>query len=624
MLALQHWTDGQPPADLHARPTIAAAIHDAVYPILQAAAWPRWLFLERALLDGSQTGDLLFSALVIRTMCEEVQRLRSLDVHASEIQRLAVSGDATDQSRFMLFLRMVRANLDEQDDPRDFDPSRWSDLDCTAISPPQLQSARQALNDYVHPNYGSHIAALYPERGETGRLLIEGIIAAYDAFFSLSWAEQPLPGSGAPLDVAPIEGWHKTVSRFTKQALPQVTQAKAWPSEVLQCFEGRAVVASLKSKQADAEGLLDAPEIAALVDSLRFSDDLLPKDKPQRGSGRYRLWEGASAQDILLLARARKTEQDLSNTFPKGMPSKTEQERWLRFLYLALALAVNVDEVKSPAMRTQLVRQTVRGNPLGILLCLRSLIENQAVAEWLAKRLETQWAEIGKRVKPAKDLPSHSAKLEEALAKFLAGTKGSGEVLLPWTNHEINGRWTLHLSLPDVIDGAFEPDDCFRVIYNIASAALHGRFYRGLDLLKKKGEGASLAGLSILVLERLCDLNAKMDVSAPAIILGMKFEHAASLGGAATLGSDTKVKAAFSHFEGKLKPGRDYTGDGSKGNPFCFQAHHNFHVASYKLLQQLGIENAERELIKEGECFYDVYRLADNEWWFLIPSPPKE
>ena len=629
MAALRAWTDDHPPVDFDRRPSIAVAIHDAVYPILQAAAWPRWLLLERALLDGSQTGDLSFSALVIRTMCEEVQRLHSLDLDASEIRKLAASGDAADQRRFMLFLRMVRANLDEQDDPRGFDRSRWSDLDCTAISPRQLQSAKQALNDYVHPNYGSHIAALYPERAEAGRIILEGIIAAYDAFFAFSWAEQPLPGRGAPIDVAPIESWQNTVRRFTKQVLPRVRdevlrdiEAGRQSPESLQYYEGRAVVASVTSKQADVEGVLDDPEIAALVNSLRFSNDVQPNKKPQRGSGCFRLWEGAGEQDILLLAMARKAEQDLTNTFPKGMPSKSEQERWLRFQCLALALALCLEEVKSAALKTQLIRQTVSRNPLGILLCLRSLIEHRAVAEWPVRYLKFEWAEIGKRVKPGKDLPSHAETLERALARFLAGTKNSVEASLPWTNREINGRWTLHLSLPDAVDRAFKKDDLRRVIYDIASATLHGRSYRGLDLLKKKGEGASLARLSIRVLEGLCDPSAKMDLIAPAITLGMKFEHAASLGGAATLGSDREVKGAFSHIEDKekLRPERDYKGDGSKENPFSFQRHLQFDVASYKLLKQRGIEieKVEGELIKEGERFLYVYRLADREWWFEL------
>jgi hypothetical protein len=106
---LRRWTDGEPPADVSRRPLIATSLYAAVAPALRAAAWPRWLFLERAFFDGSNTGDLLFSALAIRTMCEEVQRLRCLDLDAAKIGELAASQDATDDARLMLFLRIRRA-----------------------------------------------------------------------------------------------------------------------------------------------------------------------------------------------------------------------------------------------------------------------------------------------------------------------------------------------------------------------------------------------------------------------------------------------------------------------------------------------------------------------------------
>ena len=102
--ALRRWTDGEPPADVSVRPLIAKKIYAATAPALRAAAWPRWLFLERAFLDGSNTGDLLFSTLVIRTMCEEVQRLHSLDLNATQIGVLASSEDAADYARLILFL----------------------------------------------------------------------------------------------------------------------------------------------------------------------------------------------------------------------------------------------------------------------------------------------------------------------------------------------------------------------------------------------------------------------------------------------------------------------------------------------------------------------------------------
>jgi hypothetical protein len=60
--ALRRWTDGNPLADISVRPSIAKNLYEALAPALRAAAWPRWILLERAFLDGSDTGDILFSA----------------------------------------------------------------------------------------------------------------------------------------------------------------------------------------------------------------------------------------------------------------------------------------------------------------------------------------------------------------------------------------------------------------------------------------------------------------------------------------------------------------------------------------------------------------------------------
>jgi hypothetical protein len=48
---------------------------------------------------------------------------------------------------------------------------------------PDLEKARASLNSYVHPNYGSHIAALFSERTSAARFLLEAMVAIYKAFF---------------------------------------------------------------------------------------------------------------------------------------------------------------------------------------------------------------------------------------------------------------------------------------------------------------------------------------------------------------------------------------------------------------------------------------------------------
>jgi hypothetical protein len=213
--------------------------------------------------------------------------------------------------------------------------------------------------------------------------------------------------------------------------------------------------------------------------------------------------------------------------------------------------------------------------------------------------------------------------MEESLAKFLAGTKGSAEDELPWTRREKHGRWTLHLSLPDIVNGAFSSANQIQRMYDMASAALHGRIYRGFDLLEQKEKAPAPIWPGLLLLEWLCDKNERWDLLAQAFILHTNIEHAAARGGTAAATSEAQVKGAFGHFDGMLKFGRDFTGDGSQGSPFEFRSHLQFHLASQKLLKQMEIEWTDRRPIKQSDSRWcDCYEAATRQWWFIIPQIP--
>jgi hypothetical protein len=100
--ALEAWANGEPPVDPATRPELARRIFGLLQPALEAVVWPRWLLLERALHDGSASGDLLFSVLALRAMCEEVQWLHALDLTADQIASMAASSAPADQERLNL------------------------------------------------------------------------------------------------------------------------------------------------------------------------------------------------------------------------------------------------------------------------------------------------------------------------------------------------------------------------------------------------------------------------------------------------------------------------------------------------------------------------------------------
>jgi hypothetical protein len=115
-----------------------------------------------------------------------------------------------------------------------------------------------ALDAYLHPNYGSHIAALFPERTEAARLLLECLIAVYEAFFDLSWAERPIPKNSRPLDLGPVKAWPRTAERFQLEILPEVRRQAENPT-LAEVMMVPRVLKWLTAESADLDAILQDP-----------------------------------------------------------------------------------------------------------------------------------------------------------------------------------------------------------------------------------------------------------------------------------------------------------------------------------------------------------------------------
>jgi hypothetical protein len=85
------------------------------------------------------------------------------------------------------------------------------------------------------------------------------------------------------------------------------------------------------------------------------------------------------------------------------------------------------------------------------------------------------------------------------------------------------------LNLGAVVRAAFPEDDRFRRIYALASAAMHGRTSRGIDLLQSVAGGKPAGGLGVIVLERLCDPDESMSPTFAAAMVAIQLDHAEDL-----------------------------------------------------------------------------------------------
>jgi hypothetical protein len=550
--ASQAWSEDEPPRDPAARPRVIRQIHEVLSPALRAVAWPRWLLLERAFLDASGTGDLLFAALVLRTLSEEAMRLHALDIDADRLAILAESTAASDQDRLKQFLSFACVSFAGHSTETILEGPGWPKLNLTAKTMPQLERARAALNTYVHPNYGSHIAALFPERASAALLLLEAVVAVYEAFFALSWSEKPVSGRTLPLGIGAFESWKRTARRLLSHTLPEIRRT-AGNDDLAEVMNGPNITEWVTTKRDDLSVVLRDPAAAPLV------EDLLRHPVGASGAREVGIWEGARAADVLGFAAARLAEQRIVSEFPIGAPDTTDQVRWLRFNALSLQLAILIDQTKAAAFKVQLVRQVVQGNSLAVLLCVRSLIEHRALAVWLPNQVRASLDSVAAQMQAAGMLPQSADLAETALAKFLAGQgKGTKEEQRAWIMTEQGDVRFAWLNLRSIVEAAFARNDRLRRLYALSSAAMHSRSCRGVDLLLRAADITTYARrVGLLVLERLSDWDEEMDHLSAAAMASVRMEHAAAFGGASGAVTDRIARQVFGQFDKGFVPDID-------------------------------------------------------------------
>ena len=578
--------------------------------------------LERAFLDGSATGDLQFAALVLRTMCEEVQRLRATDLNADELADLAGSSDVEDRRRLDLFMSIVRASLDSFPQKVILEGKDWPVRGLKKALMPDVEHVRRGLNNYVHPNYGSHIAALYPERTQAARVLLRALITVYEKFFELSWAETTLSAPAATSGVSGLESWPLMVERFKSEVLPHVRQEADDPG-LKQVLKLPAVMGWLAAERQDLEEMLEQMEGEPPVDDL----PRMPFGEPAEEtiSQRYKLWEGAQAFDVLTFAAARSAERNLVREFPSGMPSINDQARWLRFNALALELAMMLDQVKARALRAQLLRQITRGNSVGIMHCVRSLIEHRALSIWLTEEIGVSLASIASELRARAPLPKGASRIDRDLANVLVlQGKSRLEDQQAWVMAEDGGVRTAHLQLRNIVKAAFADGDQLHTFYALGSAAIHGRVTRGYEIALDPSELISRTRiLGLLVLERICDRDEEMDYLAASLRHFVLLDHAASIGGTSNLTTDAMATEVFGQIEGGFVAGMHYTGLGTEECPFRFESHIQPDTAALELLEQIGVDTTDAWIEAGTDPSGSVligWSVPGRTYWFHVST----
>jgi hypothetical protein len=168
---------------------------------------------------------------------------------------------------------------------------------------------------------------------------------------------------------------------------------------------------------------------------------------------------------------------------------------WSRFFVEALSLMLITTQYKMSLMTWSTIRQLNDRNPIGAILASRSVVEHYAVAIYLGVRLQRAWEEFLKRATTGKLPADVLTRMEEEVARFLAGTKGTVEEATAWKE-----EWT-RMGLDKAINlrSATEEglaEDVLSSLYDFGSRVIHGTRARGVELCPPTDRMYRMANLS--------------------------------------------------------------------------------------------------------------------------------
>lgn len=623
---------------------------DRLRPLVAAARWVRWLHLEQALGVASRAGDLLSSALVLRSLIEELNSLLTLqhyeDRGAADWERgkraQIPDRDSCDLMRNYCVFLLHRVL------PMTRHPGREALLVERPVEQTdypghdRLLAVFNSLNDYVHPNYGSHYLCLFPDRAEAGKVLLGAVTTIYELFFSLRWAEEeatvryhPEPPVCQP---GPTE-WR----RFVENELPRLGQRASewrydpsgWPVPLGRFDERVREEAEQDDVWAAQLATPGAPELDGF--RLRTLSSLSPLIRALTGAkvleaaetiGQLRLHLGLGLSSTLTgcvcLAQARETADRLEQVcrdLPPGerFPTSPPYDRWIRFVGDSVALWTGVIGIKMENLRLAVARMINARNPLGAVICARSLLEHWAVAADLSRRFRKQWAKVEKAASDGRDPGPTLSLLEQEIARFLTGTKGTSEAASLWRERlagtPSQGTTAWHINLRTAVKESLPSErDVLGYLYDLFSRVIHGDCFTGGDLLPgvTPDNPDKLLLKALMVLARFENTGWVMASSSGLLRTTMRL-HRPGGTSEATGAADLRDVMRRGRLPDRLVEGRDVFGRGALEDPYTFRSDLDYHDAFCSFCESRVIPTDNRRLWgNRGLVAIDVVRTPDG------------
>lgn len=594
----------------------------SVAPIMPSIRWGRWLFLEKALDQAALCGDFLFSAVVLRSLAEECIRLRWLD-------RTGLVEGVSDADRIRSWAAALAIGIEPVVRDHSGQKTATSIFFQRRSNCPlddSLIGCMQALNDYVHPNYGSHIIALYPESSEGCLVILESVEIVLEAFLSFEWARAPAQHIGTQVAPPYYSQFKKLYWRFETKVLPRVLEhARVKCSDPT--FNADCLASWAKLERPEVRACLDDDEFCATLDPLsvafsesrevllgaKLANSMLVDDRPQS-------WKGP--QPIVLFAQLRRQEERLRKSYPAQPSFEVDKSAWADFVTEAIGLMALSYAFKIECFRSQLLRQIVDGNPLGIAICMRSMLDHYAVSRWIQDRLRRHWDDLRKKASSSGEMSDKIAMdLLVDLNKLLAGTRATREGKRTWSSESVSVNPTT--AMEHSFSGEESIWTVLRSEYDFSSASIHGRLMRSLELCyQNEHYSDNIIMRGVRLLDFFCDHDVEMDTSSRNMQLLVPLQHLARTMSDNSLLARNELARVLGNVT-KLKRGRDYNGSGlSSDDPIVFDGNLQYHRAFIQYCDSENLDRSQRRLVAIGDALFDTVPNGSGAFWFKVTGFP--
>ena len=392
-------------------------------PLAKKGMRARWLEVEFGLIDSLDASDPVSTAITCRSLIEEASRCQiiSRDFNLLQGKKNKISVNdlkcIADRFYFWIIPRTFPRTKEELKNPQHY---LYNGAKIDTI----LSTSKNSVNDYVHPNYGSHKILTNPS-DDFFDVVYTALEGCYQLFLNTPWLSNGIGDIPKPECLFPDQP----------------------------CLSTTEVLKNLKDaylKQASPNNI-NTEVIEDLIDLLE-SENQYPMGEIYR----------------TMLTRMLGVEESIE----KLIASEASSERLLEKCFQLLILQ---SRIKQEILRTRALESITKNTPLSTAALTRSLIEHYGVEHWVTDKSHNLLDAFSKSRDKEK-----LRDIARGFAKCLVGTKCTKEPI-----NKLKHYWDALFGIQKINVIACVESSGMHLIsnYNYLSSVTHGVILNGCDCL---------------------------------------------------------------------------------------------------------------------------------------------